>query len=146
MLVDEVARPKKFRLPSGNRLKSTAELRRDAATQVTLSVVRAEADASDEGRPPLRFLHEERAVARTTFYSSGAREAEAGAGTSSSLLNGLAQPIRPPQLGACLRSASLVSYRPRARQPKQRAPQKSDIGRVRAAAQQHSSLFYSHTC
>ena len=37
-----------------------------------------------------RHLHEERAVARTTLYSSGAREAEAGAGTSSSLLNGLA--------------------------------------------------------
>ena len=37
-----------------------------------------------------RHLHEERAVARTTLYSSGAREAGAGAGTSSSLLNGLA--------------------------------------------------------
>ena len=54
-----------------------------------------------------RHLHEERAVARTTLYSSGAREAEAGAGTSSSLLNGLAY-----QTAWGLLLASLVSYRP----------------------------------
>ena len=83
-----------------------------------------------------RHLHEERAVARTTLYSSGAREAEAGAGTSSSLLNGLAY-----QTAWGLLLASLVSYRPLAAQAA--ASAKKRRRRVRAAAQQHSSLFYS---
>ena len=84
-----------------------------------------------------RHLHEERAVARTTLYSSGAREAEAGAGTSSSLLNGLAYQTAWGLL------ASIPSVLQTASSPSS-VRKKSDVGRVRAAAQQHSSLFYSH--
>ena len=84
-----------------------------------------------------RHFHEERAVARTTLYSSGAREAEAGAGTSSSLLNGLAYQTA----WGLLASIPSVFTGP---SPRVQRPQKSDVGLVRAAAQQHSSLFYSH--
>ena len=79
MLVDEVARPQEISLASGTRLKSTAERRSGAFLGLLMLRTRGS-----------RHLHEERAVARTTLYSSGAREAGAGAGTSPSLLNGLA--------------------------------------------------------
>ena len=84
--------PKKFRVPSGTRLKSTAERR-------SLSVLRA-AYASDEGLATFT-----RGTRGGAHNRSGAREAEAGAGTSSSLLNG-------PPIIRYLLQASLVSYRP----------------------------------
>ena len=80
MLVDEVARPQEISLAA---FRNSPEIHGRAPL---LSFLRA-AYASDEGS---RHLHAERAVARTTLYSSGAREAEAGAGTSSNWLNGLA--------------------------------------------------------
>ena len=67
------------------------------------SVLRA-AYASDEG--VATFTRGTRGGAHNV-YSRGAREAEAGAGTSSSLLNGLAY-----QTAWGLLLASLVSYRP----------------------------------
>ena len=82
MLVDEVARPQEI----SRAFRNSPEIHGRAPL---LSVLRA-AYASDEGLAT--YLHAERAVARTTLYSSGAREAEAGTGTSSSLLNGLASP------------------------------------------------------
>ena len=82
MLVDEVARPQEI----SRAFRKSPEIHGRAPL---LSVLRV-AYASDEGLAT--FTRGTRGTCGGLQARSGAREAEAGAGTSSSLLNGLASP------------------------------------------------------